>query len=383
MSKMKILISIFIMLCFIAPAEAFNFCFWSKPSPEQLENPKLPKTEEEDLPDILIPEPETPKEAKKREKEELKELKHSSKKSDGKSSNFKKNKKLKKYTYRSIKGKNKAPKTFAEYLEMSKDIKREDMQIPRPSFPKDDKIVNLPDPGLRLVKYNNPPGGKELDLRQLMTRRQLTTPAVLSPDKTRLVYSVVYSYPTAGQVASEIFVINIPGGLSEISALRDMHTIEADRTPVLRTGTDRFAQYEKKTFTILDWSEDGQKLAVKEKIGALTQGPWKTQIWTYDFKEGKGCELTALREAIRYYWKNTHKLDLIDYMWDIYPIGWDMYNKDRIVVYAYAFGKNHTGIKFLGTWSIDYKNQRSELMSEIGTDFEVSINGYSLEFTHE
>lgn len=350
---------------------------------EQIENPKTNMPKEKDIPDMLVPPPETPKEIKKKQKENLKEQKKLEKQTKKKVERFKKSKKIKKYKYSRIKNQNKMPKTFDEYLIKSKDIKRADMQVPRASFPKDEKLVNLPNPALMLEKYNDPPGSKELDLRLLMKNRQISSTAVLSPNNQRVAYSVVYSYPTAGQVASEVFYINVPENMDSVSALRDLHTIEAERTPILKTGTDRLAQYEKKTFTILDWSEDGNKIAVMEKIGALTQGPWKTQIWTYDFEENAGYELTALREAIRYYWKQNHNLDLIDYMWDIYPLGWDTYNKDRIVVYAYAFAKYGIGEKFLGTWSIDYKNQRSELMSEVGNDFEVSINGYILKFKRE
>ncbi|MBQ2643967.1 hypothetical protein IJG14_00160, partial [bacterium] len=221
------------------------------------------------------------------------------------------------------------------------------------------------------------------DLRQLMTRHELVTQGVLSPDNNLMAYSVVYSYPTSEQVASELFYIKIPEGTSPVTALSNFHTIEAEREPILKVGTEKLFQYEKRTFTIIDWSESGKQIAVKEKTGAQTQGPWKTQIWTYDFETEKGYELTALREAIRYYWKTKYDIDLIDYMWDIYPIGWDLYNKDRIIAYAYAFGKNYKGAKFLGTWSIDYKNQRSEIMSETTTNFEVSVNGYCLKFKRE
>lgn len=379
MSSIKFLLAILVIFSLNIPSEAFNL---DRPH-TQWENTKPPKNiSDDEMPDILVPETEIEGQAEKTENEKLEKIKHSFKKLNITNDKYVKNKKLKKYKYGKIKRENKAPITYEQYLEMVKEVKREDRKVPQSSFKKDDKLVNLPEPELRLAKYNNPPGAKNLDLRQLMKSHQLVTPAVLSPDKTKMVYPVVYSYPTAGQVASEVFVINVPSNTDAVSALRNMHTIEADRNPVLKTGTDRFAQYEKKTFTILDWSEDGQKIAVKEKIGAIDQGPWKTQIWTYDFTEKKACELTALREAIRYYWKKNHNLDLIDYMWDIYPLGWDMYNKDRIVVQAYAFGKNHSGSKFLGTWSIDYRNQRSELMSETAMDFDVSINGFYLEVNH-
>lgn len=384
MFKTRALLISILTLFIVLPANAFEWCFWSKPNVDVLENPKKNADKalekEEDLPDILMPEPETPKEIKKKEKEAKKVKKHSSKKA--KEPKFKKSKHLKKYTYRRVRKMNNAPLTYAQYLEMAKDVKRESMNIPRPSVQKDEKIVDMPDPELRIIKYNNPPGSRDLDLRLLMTKRQLVTQGVLSPDEKRMIYSVVYSYPTAEQVASEMFIINIPDGASKLSALRDFYTMEAERTPILRAGTDRLAQNEKKTLVLLDWSEDGQKVAVKEKIGSQTQGPWKTQLWAYDFETQKAYELSALREAIRYYWKNMKGLDLVDYMWDIYPIGWDKYNKDRIISYAYVYGKDHKGSKFLGTWSIDYKNQRSELMSETEFDFEVSVNGYRLDFTH-
>lgn len=375
----KLLILILTLL-FILPANAFEMGFFSRPNVNLDKPQKESPIEDYELPDMLIPEPESPKEAKKREKNEQKALKHKKKKV--KKPKFKQSKKVEKHSFREVNSQNKAPKTFEQYLEMSKDIKREDKKIPRPSFTKDDKLVDLPDPHVKIVKYNTPPGTKDLDLRLLMTRRELVTQGVLSPDKSKMVYSTVYSYPTSEQVASEIFVINIPSGTSTLSALRDFHTMETERKPLIKAGTEKLFQCEKRTLVPLDWSEDSQKIAVKEKIGSQTQGPWKTQLWVYDFETAKAYELTAIREAIRYYWKSKN-LDLVDYMWDIFPIGWDLYNKDRIVVYAYVYGKNHNGAKFLGTWSIDYKNQRSELMSETATDFEVSINGYQLEFSKE
>ena len=378
MKKIKFLLIFTLLFFSMQTANAITWFWESKPNVDlDIQQPEA-KFEDAELPDMLVPEPETPEQIKKKEKEQQKKLKHSNKKT--KPAKFKKSKKMKKKSFNKVNSENKAPKTFAQYLEMSKEVKREDKKIPRPTYPKDDKIVNLPDPNTRIVKYNTPPGSKDLDLRLLMTRRELVTQGILSPDKKRLVYSTVYSYPTAEQVASEMFFINIPKGTSLLSALRDFHTMEAVRKPILKAGTEKLFQYEKRTLTLIDWSEDGQKIAVKEKIGSQTQGPWKTQIWTYDFETKTAYELTAIREAIRYYWRTVKNLDLIDYMWDIYPIGWDLYNKDRIVVYAYAYGKNHKGAKFLGTWSIDYKNQRSELMSETATDFEVSINGYQLEF---
>lgn len=305
------------------------------------------------------------------------------KKKKKKPSNFKKSKRLKKYSFRKIQAMNKMPRTNAEYLEMSKEIKRSERVSTPPSYPKDDKLVNIPEPNLIVVKYNNPPGAKDVDLRLLMTRRFVLSKAVLSPDKTKSVYSKVYSYPGTQQVASEMFYINIPEDTPIVSALKDFHTIEEVRKPIIKSGTDILFENEKRVLSLLDWSEDSKKIAVVEKIGALTQGPWKTEIKTYDFETEKAYDLTTLREAIRYYWRTKKGLDLIDYMWDIFPVGWDAVHKDRIIVYAYAFDNKKKSPKFLGTWSVDYKNERPELMSLYGTDYEISVNGYALKFTYD
>ncbi len=401
MSKFKVALVLFIALCVACPAEAFSlFNFLKEKEKKEIvqKEKKVQKTKkekpltqfdntetgelDEDLPDILQPMPETKETLKLRKKiakQEKRKAKHSIFRS--KEDLYIPTKGVKKYHFALVERDNKAPKTWAEYIAMSKEIKREDKTVPAHSYKKDEKLNNIPDRGVRVVKYNSPPGVKNLDLRLLMTRRELVTPAILSPDKSRLIYSVIYSLPTSEQVASEMFYIKIPKGTSIENALTDFHTIEAERKPVLAVGTKELFQYERRTLALIDWSEDGQKIAVAEKVGAQTKGPWETRIWTYDFENNKAYELTALREAIRYHWKNDHNLDLIDYMWDLYPIGWDKYNKDRIIVYAYAYGEKHVGAKFLGAWSIDYKNQRSELMSETDVGFEVSANGYCLHST--
>lgn len=375
--------ALLLLFAFCLPQDAFckskPIEYYIEHDGEQKSKPKY--TEGTDDKDALIPAPETPKEIKKREKEEKKAKRKQGKKQ--KQYKYKRSKRIKRYRFYQVKRKDTAPLTFAQYLEMAKDKKREDMAVPPPNYPKDPKIVDIPEPGLMIVKYNDPPGGKEVELTQLMTKRFVISRAVLSPDKSKSAYSKVYSYPGTQQASSEVYYINIPEETSIVSALRDFHSIEEEREPIIKAGSDYLYNNEKRVLSLLDWSEDSKKIAVIEKIGALTQGPWKTQLRTYDFETRKAYELTALREAIRYYWRTEKKLDLIDYMWDIYPIGWDAIHKDRIIVYAYAFDKNKRAPKFLGTWSIDYKNQRTELMSLDGTDFEISVNGYSLKFNHE
>ena len=378
----KAFTALLFLFAFFVPQKAFCSSkpieYYIEHDGEQNSKPKFTKGADER--DALNPEPEQEQKSKFRKFREYDEEKQNKK---AKTPKYKKSKKIKKYNFYRVQSKNKAPLTFEQYLEMVKEKKREDMTIPSPTYPKDPKIVDIPEPGLLVTKYNNPPGGKETEITHLMQNRFVISRAVLSPDKTKSVFIKVFSYPGSQQAASEMYYINIPPETPITDALKDFHSIEAERQPLIKAGTENLYSNEKRILCILDWSEDSTKIAVKEKIGALTQGPWKTQIWTYDFETQKAHELTALREGIRYFWRTEKNVDLIDYMWDIYPIGWDAVHKDRIIAYAYAFDKNKKAPNFLGTWSIDYKNQRTELMSLTDTDFEISINGYELKFIRE
>ena len=62
--------------------------------------------------------------------------------------------------------------------------------------------------------------------------------------------------------------------------------------------------------------------------------------------------------------------------WDIYPMGFDANNENRIVVCAYAYTGDVP--KFLGTWSIDMDGENTKLESLTSATFPVSIIGYKL-----
>ena len=271
---------------------------------------------------------------------------------------------------------NNAPKTFEEYLTLSKELKRVDFSIPQPTLPKDDKIVPLPDPNLRVVKYNNPPGIADINLNDLLKDNKSNSAGVLSPDNSKLVYSVVNYCPAESSVTSEMFSIDIKGTGSIKDKLANSNVIQRNRVPILTSENPELIKNQFKTLVLLDWSSDSKKIAVKEKVGSIRDGIWQTSLIVYDFDKQQSYKLNAVREAIKYWWKNNKNIDLIDYMWDIYPIGWDANDPDRIVVYAYAYGSNSP--KFLGTWSIDYKGTRSEFLSLDKTDFPISTNGLTL-----
>ncbi len=88
-------------------------------------------------------------------------------------------------------------------------------------------------------------------------------------------------------------------------------------------------------------------------------------------------DLSEVRDAIVYFWQEYMDVNLDDKRWDIYPVGFDKNDAERIIVQGFAF----TGEKpvFLGTWSVDWKGNQSRLIT-FNNDIKpvVSINGYKV-----
>ena len=128
--------------------------------------------------------------------------------------------------------------------------------------------------------------------------------------------------------------------------------------------------------TPIDFSCDNKKLIVKEKIGYRHDGIWQTDLWVYDFDKKQGKKLPQIRDAIINYWAKNEGVDFEENRWDIYPMGFDANDDDRVIVCAYAYTGDVP--KFLGTWSIDTEGENSRLESLEGASIPVSVIGYRL-----
>lgn len=269
-----------------------------------------------------------------------------------------------------------APVTVDDYYKLAIEKKRKDFEIPLPEFSNDGDII-LPDPQFRVIKYNTPPGQRNIDLTQLVARRTVSSPGILSPDKTKMVYTKCFYYPKFAQTSSAAYFIPINPDIKDVyDVLYRTNVMEGDTAPIFSIGMDGVQKYQFKTLYPIDWSKDSSKIAFKEKIGSNQHETWQTNIIIYDFNFQKWKRLTAVREAVIYWWRQNKQIELNDYMWDIYPIGWDKNNPDRIIVYAYAFTTDKP--LFLGTWSIDYNEDKSSLISIDSTYAQIDLNGFGL-----
>lgn len=266
------------------------------------------------------------------------------------------------------------PITVNDYYLLSVEKKRKDFEIPEPKFSAEEGYV-YQEPHYRVIRYNNPPGQRNIDLTTLVKYRKAKSPAILSPDKTKMVYTVSMFYPRYAQTASAVYFIPTePNDAYDV--LYKTNVVQGDVKPILTVGLEEMVKYQYKTLFPIDWSKDSTKIAFKEKIGSNLHETWKTNIIIYDFETKTWKRLTAVREAIIYWWRYNKQIELNDYMWDIFPIGWDKNNPERLVVYAYAFTSDRP--LFLGTWSIDYNEEKSQLVSIDKTDVEIDLNGFGL-----
>lgn len=267
------------------------------------------------------------------------------------------------------------PSTQEDYLKMATDKKRKDFEIPKPVFETSNDII-LPNPKFRVIRYNTPPGQRNIDLTKLVSQRRVSSPAILSPDKTKIVYTQASFMPQYKQTMSAAYLIPIKQANDAYEILYNVNAIQQNMTPFLTVGMDEVLDFQFKTLYPIDWSKDSMKIAFKEKIGSNLSETWKTNVIIYDFKTQRHKRLTAVREAIIYWWRQNKQIELNNYMWDIFPVGWDKNAPDRIIVYAYAFTKSKPF--FLGTWSIDYEEGKSKLESIDSTNIEIDLNGYGL-----
>ncbi len=270
--------------------------------------------------------------------------------------------------------------TVAEYEAKSKPKTRKEISatiLDNAEFPKDENMVYVPKHKFKLVKYNEPIGTPELTLpRKLNFDRQINAQGIVSGDYTKLVYPSVYYYAESDCTSCDLFLINLDPKLSNLEKVEKANVVNKEKAPLISTSKDIDVRFVFRTLTPIDFSADNNKLVVKEKIGYRHDGIWKTDLWVYDFNKKQGIKLPQIRDSIVSYWKELHNINLKEKRWDIYPLGFDSSDDNRVVVSAYAYtGENP---KFLGIWSINTDGSMPKLESIDNPSFPISTVGYRL-----
>ena len=271
--------------------------------------------------------------------------------------------------------------TVAEYEAKSRAKTRKEINakiLSEAEMPKDENMVYIPQKKFKLVKYNDPIGSPELTLpRKLNFDRQINAQGIVSGDFTKLVYPSVYYYAQSDCTSCDLFLINLDSSLSDIEKVKKANILNKDPKPLISTSKDIDTKFIFRTLTPIDFSADNTKLIVKEKIGHRHDGIWKTDLWIYDFQKKEAKKLPQIRDAIVNYWALSGGVDFDEKRWDIYPMGFDANNENRVILCAYAYTGDIP--KFLGTWSIDVNGENSKLESLSGSSIPISVVGYRLE----
>ena len=267
--------------------------------------------------------------------------------------------------------------TVEEYeaLSVYRDKMEDKVEIPKVQKVSDMKYV--PQPTYRIVRYNDPPGSPELNItKRFYQLKQYNGQGIASPDFSIMVYPVVYYYPNSASTASDLFVIKLEDDGTNLSKMLRANVKKRLPDPIVSTEKSIDNFYAFRTLTPIDFSTDGTKLLLKEKIGSSKDGIWKTNAIVYDFDTKTSYNLVELRDAIIYYWKENEDLNLDEARWDIYPLGFLKDEPDRVAAYAYAY----TGKKpiFLGIWSIDCHGEQTRLLSFDLNTVELSVNGFKI-----
>lgn len=262
-----------------------------------------------------------------------------------------------------------------ELLSVPKDPAITEIEVPTIPTPAD--MVYVPKPTYRIVKYNNPVGGAEIILGDAFyKKRQQNIQGIVSPDFTKLVYPAVYYYPNNASTACDLFVINLDEAKSNKDKILTANVLHRVSEPILSTEKSVNNDYTFRTLTPVDFSSDGSKLLVKEKVGNNKDGIWKTTPIVYDFANKISYNLVEVRGAIAYYWERYKSLDLDDKRWDVYPLGFDAENPDWVIVNAVAY-TGSTPVN-LGVWKVTYTGEQSRLVSFKNSAVNVSMNGFKL-----
>ena len=244
-------------------------------------------------------------------------------------------------------------------------------------IPKDSNMVYVPQKTFKLVKYNDPVGSPELVLpRNLNFDRQINVQGIISGDRTMMVYPAVYYYAQSDCTSCDLFLIKLDPKLTNVEKATYANVVQRVEEPLISTEKNIDTRFIFRSLTPVDFSADNTKLVVKEKVGHRHDGIWKTDLWVYDFENKEATKIPQIREAIINYWAQAGGVDFDENRWDIYPMGFDANDDNRVILSAYAY----TGEvpKFLGTWSIDIDGLNSKLENLDGASVPVSVVGYKL-----
>ena len=288
--------------------------------------------------------------------------------------------------YKSWKNRKETPKmveTVDEWLEEATLLDPKSRENPKPEQKENKKLTKVKSKEAVLTKYNNPPGGREVDITMIKKYKLAYSEGIASDDFTKMAYVQYNYYPVYNQISSEVFIVPLNESLSFEDRLLNVNIVRGNRQNTLKSGKTSYMGNLFSSLTIVDWSRNGDILLLKEKIGSLHNGIFKTNICIAYVDENstiyKKERFDFIQDKISDYWTKGTNIKLSFYRWDIKVLGWSASNDNEVIMEAHAFLESGKKAD-LGIWGLNCKTKEVRLISVEKIPQNISAFGNTIRF---
>lgn len=277
--------------------------------------------------------------------------------------------------------KQKMVETKEEWEIQSLNVPLEERKLEEYKAPVSIKKYHVPEINFVFEKYNYPQGTRTLDIQDIK-KKLYSYPYVVADLNCRYIaYPQYYFSPEINQISSNFFVEKLDTSKTKTKRILDYNHKQKERIPIIQAGTKKHYPNLFNGLTLVDWSHDGTKLLIKEQVGSLLNGIYKTYLYVHfmenDIESGYTIKLTNFDNAIKHYFLDWENLQIVKYRYDIEPLGFSAENDNIIIALCYVYDKNGKKI-FMGKWGYNCATNEVLLLSKTETNSNISVNGLIL-----
>ena len=282
------------------------------------------------------------------------------------------------------KPKAKMVETKQEWEIEAQNIPLEERELKVPEIPKSTKKYHIPPPHYVFEKYNYPQGTRKLNIEDIK-KKTFSYPYVVADLECRYIaYPQYYYSPETNQISSNFYVEKLDTSKTKTRRILEYNHKQKHRIPIIQSGImDNYPNLFK-GLTLIDWSHDGKKLLIKESIGSMYKGIYKTYLHVHfmgdEIEDAATIKLVDFDEAIKNYFIDWENTQIVKYRYDIEPLGFSAENDNIIIALCYAIDKDNNKV-FLGTWGYNCARGETILISKTNPVQNLSINGLILKQT--
>ena len=244
---------------------------------------------------------------------------------------------------------------------------------------KTDKKTFYPEPHYTFEKYNYPAGSREDNIEVIKKKLDLIPNLIADSKVNYVAYTRHYFLSEYNQLSSAFFVEKLDTTKTKAKRILNYIHNQQKRTPILEVGNNEIYPNLFKGLFLVDWSKDSKKILIKEKVGSLNNGIYKTYLYVHflNDKDSYTLKLDNFDEAIRKYFLDWQNIQLQKYRYDIHPLGFSSQNDNLIISYCFAYNVNGEKV-FLGIWGYDIEKNQTILISKTMQQLDISSNGIFL-----